>query len=130
MLYYKHLPSVQILCLPFLIGFLVMLSLGIGSGLSALNIKYRDFRYIVPFLLQLGLFLSPVGFSTKAIPAKWEFMYALNPLVGIIDGFRWCLTDRPFPACSLGISLFISAIFLIVGISVFRKMEREFADYI
>jgi lipopolysaccharide transport system permease protein len=98
-----------------------------------MNVKYRDFRYIIPFIVQFGLFISPVGYSSSVIPAEWRGVYALNPMAGVIDGFRWCivkeapnpLLDYPF-YISLGVTLF----FLWLAIFQFRKMEKNFADLI
>lgn len=130
--YYSYIPSINILFLPILIILTMILSLGLGLLFSALNVKYRDFRYIIPFILQFGIYVSPVGFTTETIPEKWKLIYSLNPLVGIIDGFRWSIlqTQNPFPNQSFSISIFISAILFIFGVSYFRKTERGFADTI
>jgi lipopolysaccharide transport system permease protein len=95
-----------------------------GVWITALNVKYRDFRYVIPFIVQLGLYVSPVGFSSSIIPDQWRLAYSLNPMVGVIDGFRWCLLG------GLGLSLAVTSFFLWFGLRQFRKMERSFADLI
>src|SRR5437867_5902154 len=96
MVYYRFAPSWNILLLPLFILMALLASLGPGLWITALNVKYRDFRYVIPFLVQFGLYVSPVGFSTNVIPSEWRLLYSLNPLVGVIDGFRWCiLGTRP-----------------------------------
>ena len=94
MLWYRFLPSWQIVLLPVFVLLAFLASLGPGLWITALNVKYRDFRYVIPFLVQFGLYISPVGFSSKIIPAQWRLVYSLNPLVGVIDGFRWCILGR------------------------------------
>ena len=100
--------------------------------ITSLNVKYRDFRYIVPFIVQLGLYISPVGFSSSVIPEKYRILYSLNPMVGVIDGFRWAILggESNIYIPGLILSLFVAAIFIIVGIMKFRKMEKTFADII
>jgi lipopolysaccharide transport system permease protein len=105
---------------------------GVGTWLCALNVEYRDFRYIIPFIVQFGLYVSPVGFSSSIVPSKWRLLFSLNPLVGIIDGFRWALLrgESPIWWPSLLISLFLTATLCMSGIWYFRKMEKTFADVI
>ena len=91
MAWYRFMPGWQILLLPIFVLLAFTLSFGLGVWITALNVKYRDFRYVIPFIVQLGLYISPVGFSTSIIPEQWRLVYSLNPMVGIIDGFRWCL---------------------------------------
>ena len=91
MIWYQFVPGWQVLLLPVFAAMAFMASLGIGVWITALNVKYRDFRYVIPFIVQLGLYVSPVGFSSSIIPDQWRLAYSLNPLVGVIDGFRWCL---------------------------------------
>ena len=91
MIWYQFMPGWQILLLPVFAAIAFMASLGIGVWITALNVKYRDFRYVIPFIVQLGLYVSPVGFSSSIIPERWRLLYSLNPMVGVIDGFRWCL---------------------------------------
>jgi lipopolysaccharide transport system permease protein len=116
-------------------------SFGIGLWLCALNVEYRDFRYIVPFIVQFGFFLSPVGYSTTRVPEHWlwhgldipaRLIYSLNPMVGVIDGFRWCLLrgQVPFQLSTFSVSVFVSVALCASGIWYFRKMERTFADVI
>jgi lipopolysaccharide transport system permease protein len=97
-----------------------------------LNVKYRDFRYVIPFIVQFGLYVSPVGFSSNIVPEKWRLHYSLNPIVGVIDGFRWCILDGNSPIYLPGflLSLAIIVFFLWLGITRFRKMENTFADSI
>jgi len=132
MVWYKFMPGWQILLLPAFAAIAFMASLGIGAWITALNVKYRDFRYVIPFIVQLGLYVSPVGFSSRIIPEGWRLLYSLNPMVGVIDGFRWCLFggESRVYLPSLGLSLSVTAFFLWLGIRQFRKMEKGFADLI
>ncbi len=109
-----------------------MFSLGAGFLLSALNVKYRDFKYIVPFIIQFGLYVSPVGFASDVIPNKWRFLYSLNPMVGVIDGFRWSIIGKSveFYVPGFLLSIFLTIILFMVGIIYFRKTEKTFADRI
>ena len=106
--------------------------MGAGLWLASLNVKYRDFRYIVPFIVQFGLYISPVGFSSNIVPEKWRLLYSLNPMVGVIDGFRWAILGTKYNIYLPGflLSLFIVTFFFITGIWYFRKTERTFADVI
>lgn len=132
MIWYGFAPSWRIVLLPGFIVLAIFASLGPALLITALNVKYRDFRYIIPFIIQIGLYVSPVGFSSAVIPQQWRFWYSLNPLVGVIDGFRWCLLGSesvlyiPGFLCSLG----IVGLFLWLGIAYFRRTERGFADLI
>lgn len=129
MVWYNFLPPVQILALPVFVFLAFLASLGPSLWMTSLNVKYRDFRYIIPFVVQFGLYVSPVGFSSAIVPEDWQIIYALNPVVGIIDGFRWCILGAvPFPWQSLCISIAITMFFFWFGIRQFRKMERTFAD--
>lgn len=125
-------PDARILTLPFFTLMAFMAAMGVGLWMAALNVKYRDFRYIVPFIVQFGLYVSPVGFSSSVIPEQWRFLYSLNPMVGVIDGFRWAIlrgqADLYLPGFFL--SLGIVTALLISGIWYFRKTERTFADII
>jgi lipopolysaccharide transport system permease protein len=107
-----------------------LLAFGTGLYLTALNVKYRDFRYIIPFIIQFGLYITPVGFSSNIISEKWRFVYELNPMVGVINGFRWCILGDEISTSSILISLIITAFILIFGFRYFRKMEKTFADNI
>ncbi len=132
MIWYQFLPSWQILTLPLFIVMAFLASLGPGLWITALNVKYRDFRYIIPFLVQFGLFVSPVGFSSSVIPDAWKTLYYLNPMVGVIDGFRWAILGGESELNPMGFSMSCGIIcfFLWLGIRQFRKMERSFADLI
>ena len=132
MAWYAFYPSWHILLLPIFLVIAFLSSLGPGLWITALNVKYRDFRYMIPFIVQLGLFISPVGFSSQVVPAEWRLVYSLNPLVGIIDGFRWCLLGDNSPLYLPGffLSLGTGAFFVWLGLRQFRKMEGLFADLI
>lgn len=131
-LFYRFVPSWHIIFMPFFLVLAFLCSIGVGLWLTALNVKYRDFRYIVPFIVQIGLYVSPVGFNSARVPEKYRVFFNLNPMVGVIDGFRWCVLGgpNPFPLQSIIFSLVISAFFLWLGIRTFRKMEKSFADLI
>lgn len=132
MVYFQFAPNWNILFLPIFLLIAFLTAAGIGLYITALNVKYRDFRYIIPFLVQFGLYISPVGFSSSIIPEKYRLLYSLNPMVGVIDGFRWAILGGestiylPGFLMSIGVMLF----FLILGIRKFRKMEKTFADII
>jgi lipopolysaccharide transport system permease protein len=128
--YYRFLPSWQISWLPVFIVISFLASFGVGLYLTAVNVKYRDFRYIIPFIVQFGLYVSPVGFNSFVINEKWRMLYSLNPMVGVIDGFRWCLLGDPMHWRSFIVSVAMTMGFLWLGIYYFRKMERTFADNI
>jgi lipopolysaccharide transport system permease protein len=132
MAWYDFMPDWRILTLPFFILIAFAAAIGAGLWLSALNVEYRDFRYIVPFIVQFGLYISPVGFSSRIVPEQWRLIYSLNPMVGVIDGFRWAILGGGFniywPGFSLSVALVI--LLLISGIWYFRKMEQTFADFI
>lgn len=132
MVYYSYIPSWQILFLPFFLLLATITSMGTGFFIAALNVQFRDFRYIVPFIVQFGLYISPVGFSSDAIPEKWRLLYSLNPMVGVIDGFRWAILGKNTTIYLPGfmLSIFVSLLFLYIGIKTFRKMERIFADIV
>lgn len=132
MIWYQIYPGWRILTLPIFLILAFLASLGLGLWLSALNIKYRDIRFIVPFLIQFGLYISPVGFSSSVIPPNWQFLYSLNPMVGIIDGFRWALIGENYRMNWLPfiVSVFLILGTLIFGLWYFRKTEQSFADVI
>ena len=129
-IWFQFVPSWHIIFLPLFVVLAFLCSFGIGLYITAVNVKYRDFRYIIPFIIQIGFYISPVGFGSSVVPAKWQVWYALNPMVGIIDGFRWCLLGDPMNWNSFYVSLIIIALFLWLGIYYFRKMEKTFADNI
>ncbi|MBK4728690.1 ABC transporter permease [Oxynema sp. CENA135] len=132
MAWYDFLPSWRVLTLPLFIIIAAAAAMGAGLWLAALNVKYRDFRYIVPFIVQFGLYISPVGFSSTVVPERWRLLYSLNPMVGVIDGFRWAIlggeTKLSWPEFSFSVGLV--ALLFVSGIWYFRKMERTFADVI
>ena len=136
MVWYLYVPGWQILLLPVFVLIAFLASLGPGLWITALNVKYRDFRYVIPFIVQFGLYVSPVGFSSQVIRDKFgdtAFMiYSLNPMVGVIDGFRWCILggDVPIYWPGFALSLVVVAFFLWLGVRKFRQMERTFADII
>ncbi len=130
-LWYHDLPSWHVLLLPALILLALLTALGAGLWMTALTVKYRDFRYVVPFLLSAGIYVTPVAFRTDMHP-NWRGLLALNPLTGVVDGFRWCLldTEPTFYWAGFITSLLLVAILLVTGVWYFRRMEREFADII
>jgi lipopolysaccharide transport system permease protein len=132
MIWYQFVPGWRVAALPFFVAVAFAASIGCGLWLAALNVKYRDFRYIIPFIVQFGLFISPVGFSSGIIPGKWRLLYSLNPMVGVIDGFRWAIIGGEtliyWPGFLLSLSLVI--ILLVSGLRYFRKTEKTFADII
>lgn len=128
---FQVVPSWQIIFLPLLLILLICSSFGISLYMTALNVKFRDFRHVIPFFVQFGLYVSPIGFSSDVVPEKWRFLYSCNPMVGIVDGFRWSILGKtPFPLLSISLSAFISVLFLLGGIFYFRSTERTFADSI
>jgi lipopolysaccharide transport system permease protein len=132
MIWFNFVPSWQIITLPFFILLSLGAAMGTGLWLAALNVEYRDFRYIVPFIVQFGLYISPVGFSSSVVPEQWRLIYSLNPMVGVIDGFRWAIlgTGTPMYLPGFFISILVVLLLLVSGIWYFRKMERTFADVI
>lgn len=132
MAWYDFVPSWRILTLPLFVAIAFAASMGVGLWMAALNVQYRDFRYIVPFLVQFGLYISPVGFSSNIVPEQWRLVYSLNPMVGVIDGFRWAILGGESQLHLLGFSVSLALVttLFITGILYFRKMERTFADVI
>jgi len=132
MVWYQFVPGWRLVTLPFFLLLALVAALGSGIWLAALNVKYRDFRYIVPFMVQFGLYISPVGFSSSVVPGRWRLLYSLNPMVGVIDGFRWAILGgdlqlyMPGFLLSVGLSLLIFGF----GLAYFRRTERTFADVI
>lgn len=132
LVWYQFMPGWQILLLPIFILMTVLAALGPGLYFAAMTVKYRDFRYVVPFAIQMGLYISPVGFSSSIVPEGWRLLYGLNPLVGIIDGFRWCIIGDA-SACdwrSVAISAAVIAFMLGAGFAKFRRSESEIVDTI
>ena len=130
MIYYQYVPSWHLVFLPIFILLVFFCAFGFGLYLTAVNVKYRDFRYIIPFIIQFGLYITPVGFSSEVIGDKWKLLYALNPMVGVIDGFRWCILGDEIHLNSFLFSVVVIIISMIAGIRYFRKMEKSFADNI
>ena len=132
MAYYDFVPNWRILTLPLFILIAIAASMGVGLWLAALNVEYRDFRYVIPFIVQFGLYISPVGFSSQIVPEQWRLIYSLNPMVGVIDSFRWAILGGESQIYFPGVVLSLGIVLLILwsGICYFRKMERTFADVI
>jgi len=132
MAWYQFLPDWRMLILPAFVLLAFFASIGPALWITALNVKYRDFRYVIPFIVQFGLYVSPVGFSSNVVPEQWRLLYSLNPMVGVIDGFRWCILggQSEFYVPGLLMSVGVTAFFLWFGIQRFRKMEKSFADMI
>jgi lipopolysaccharide transport system permease protein len=131
MIWYGLAPSARLMTIPFFALLALGAALGAGILLSALTVRYRDFRYIIPFILQLGQYISPVGFSSSVVPDRWRLLYSLNPMVGVIDGFRWAIIGKSelyVPGLILSVVMVITM--LALGISYFRGTERTFADVI
>lgn len=132
LLWFKVGIGPQIFLMPLVFSILIMLTIGVGVWVSALNAMYRDVSFILPFLITFGLYLSPIGFSSAAIPEKWRLLYGLNPFVGLVDGFRFALFgDRyPFEVWTLVYTFLVSLVLILTGISYFRSVEREIVDVI
>jgi len=132
MVWYQYWPSWQMLTLPLflLLGFFA--ALGAGLFVASLNVKYRDFRFVIPFVVQLGLYISPVGFSSTIVPEAYRIFYYLNPMVGVIDGFRWAISDgkTALNQTEISMSMCVIALLCVIGIITFRKTEKTFADVI
>jgi lipopolysaccharide transport system permease protein len=132
MAWYGVVPDWHILLLPVFVVLAVLVAIGPALWAAAMIVKYRDFRFIIPFVVQVGLYVSPVGFSTKVVPPEWQLLYSLNPMVGVIDGFRWAILggDSPLYLPGFGVSMLVAAGMLWLGIHTFRRTERGFADLI
>src|ERR1043165_2157881 len=132
MLWYGFVPDWRIITLPLFTIIAFAAAMGTGLWIAALNVKYRDFRYIIPFVVQIGLYVSPVGFSSSIIPENWRLLYSINPMVGVIDGFRWAILGNNIQLYWPGflLSLTLVLIILVTGIVYFRKTEKTFADVI
>lgn len=132
MAFYNYMPPLQIVLFPIFLAMAYLLTAGIGMLLASLNVKYRDFRLLIPFIVQIGLYISPVGFSSSVVPDHWRILFALNPMVGVIDGFRWCILggEHVFRYDSFLISLTTTCALLWLGIRYFRSTEKSFADVI
>jgi lipopolysaccharide transport system permease protein len=132
MAWYGYAPSWRIVLLPTFVALTVLSSLGPALLITALNVRYRDFRYIIPFIVQFGVYVSPVGFSSSVVPQAWRVWFSLNPVVAPIDGFRWCLLrdGAPLDPQGLAASLLTTAALFLIGVGYFRRTERSFADVI
>jgi len=132
MVWYRFLPSTNVFFLPFFVILAFAASLGAGLWIAALMVRYRDFRFIVPFLVQFGLYLSPVGFSSSVVPEEWKLLYSLNPMVAVIEGFRWSIlgSEQSLYLPGLYISVAVVMLLTLSGVAYFRKTERTFADVI
>ncbi|HTY14992.1 MAG TPA: ABC transporter permease [Methanoregulaceae archaeon] len=130
MIYYGVVPTINVIFLPLLIIFAMMTSLSVGLWLSALNVQYRDFQYTVPFLIQIWMFASPVVYPASMIPQSWQWLYALNPMTGVIEGFRWALLGTSAPGTTILISFGVVMFLIVTGMFYFRRMEQYFADIV
>lgn len=130
MVYYGIVPH-NLWILPFFVLLALLAALGVGLWLSALNVQYRDVRYTIPFLTQVWFFISPIAYPTSLVPESWRFLYSLNPMVGVVEGFRWALLDKAsLPGMPLAVSAGIAILLLISGLFYFRRMEKTFADVV
>jgi lipopolysaccharide transport system permease protein len=132
LIWYRFVPDWRVLAIPVFALIAAVMSFGVGLLIAALTVKYRDFRFIVPFILQFGLYITPVGFSSEIVPENWRLLYSLNPLVSVIDGFRWAILRgrAPLNVPGLFVSMAVVAGLLLLGVWYFRKTERTFADVI
>jgi lipopolysaccharide transport system permease protein len=132
MIWYRFEPDLRILSLPLFIALAIAAAMGAGLWIAALNVKYRDFRYIIPFVVQFGLYISPVGFTSNIVSPEWRLLYSVNPMVGVIDGFRWAIlggdTQLYWPGLAVSVGLVL--VVLVTGIGYFRATEKTFADVI
>lgn len=129
--WYQIVPTWRLATLPLFVGIAFLAALGPGLLITALNVEFRDFRYVIPFIVQFGLYVSPVGFSSSLVPEEWRLLYSMNPMVGVIDGFRWaiCSTNAIYWP-GFAVSMVLVAAFLALGVLYFRRMEKTFADVI
>jgi len=131
MTYYRVIPDRAVLALPYFVSLAVAGALAAGIWLAALNVRYRDVKHMIPFLVQFGLFVTPVAYASSIVPQQWRVLYGLNPMVGVVDGFRWCLLGAAQPPMQMiGASTLAVAILLVTGIAYFRRVENTFADVI
>jgi lipopolysaccharide transport system permease protein len=132
MLWYGVTPDWRIMTVPLFMTVAVVAAMGAGLWIAALNVKYRDFRYVIPFIVQFGLYISPVGYSSAVVPDQWRLLYSINPMVGVIDGFRWAILGGESRLYWPGVSLSLALVLLIAvtGVLYFRKTEKSFADVI
>lgn len=132
MAFYQFVPSWRIVFIPFFVSIVFFAAMGAGLWFGALNVRFRDFRYVVPFVVQMGLYISPVGFVTAKVPEQWRWLYSMNPMVGVIDGFRWAILggDHTIYLPGFMLSILLVAILFVSGVCFFRRVERTFADVI
>jgi lipopolysaccharide transport system permease protein len=130
MLYYGKVLTLNVVFLPAFIVLAVLSALAVGLWLSVLNVKYRDVRYAVPFLTQLWMFVSPVAYPSSMIPEKWQWLYGMNPMAGVIEGFRWALLGSSPPISTIFVSILLTAILFVGGLYYFRSTEKFFADLV
>ena len=131
MVFYRIYPTSQVWTLPLFLLLTLVTAVGVGLWLSALNVMYRDVGYILPFLTQVWLFLTPIAYPTSIVPPQWQALYAVNPMTGVVEGFRWALlgTGQP-PGMMTGVSALVAVVLLVSGMFYFRRMERRFADMV
>ena len=130
MVYYGFAPTTAALTLPFFLLLAVATALGVGLWLSALNVQYRDVRYTIPFLTQFWLFATPIAYPSSLVPEQWRAWYGLNPMAGVVEGFRWALLGKEPPGPLLAVSIVVVVLLLIGGLYYFRRMEKTFADVV
>ncbi len=131
MMYYAITPTVAVVCVPLFVLLALAAALAVGVWLAALNVQYRDVQYTIPFLTQFWLFLTPIAYPSSLVPEQWRMLYSVNPMVGVVDGFRWALLGQTTPPdTSIGVSLLVTSILLLGGLVYFRRMERSFADMV
>lgn len=131
MLYYRMMPTPSVAALPVFIALATGCALGVGLWLAALNVEYRDVRYVIPFLIQAWMWLTPIAYPVREVPVDWRLIYSLNPMVGVIEGFRWSvLGHSAFPGTSVALSALMVLLFFVTGLFYFRRMEKSFADVV
>jgi lipopolysaccharide transport system permease protein len=127
-LVFQFQPPLQAVLLPLFIALTIIISTGFAIFFSAVTVRFRDFRFIIPFVIQIGLYITPVGFSSSLIPEEWRWLYYINPMAGMVDGFRWCVLDEPMNWLYFTESLVIGGLFLLFGLFYFRSIEKGISD--
>jgi lipopolysaccharide transport system permease protein len=132
MIFYKISPTVHVWTLPLFLLLALVTAAGVGLWLAALNVQYRDVAYVTPFLTQFWLFVTPIAYPASMVPEKWQLIYSLNPMAGVVEGFRWALlgTEQGAPGPMLAVSSLVAIVLLVTGMVYFRRMERNFADMV